>query len=72
MARKQMIAIIVSGVLGLFMGCLGFYITVRWLTAPETLLEWTVQICSGLTVGIVVFFLSWGHFQDPSKVGQGQ
>jgi ABC-type amino acid transport system permease subunit len=72
MARKQLIAIIFSAVLGAMMGCLAFYITIMWLTAPETLLEWAVQVCSGLTVAIVVFFLSWGHFQDPAKVGQGQ
>ncbi len=71
MARKQLIGNIISVGLGLFMGSTAFYVAWNWLARPETPLEWIVQICSGLTVGIVVFFMSWGHFQDPPKVGQG-
>jgi len=68
MAHKQLLCYLVSTALGLFMALTAFIITWKWLSRPETMLEWVVQVSSGLTVGIVVFFFSWGHFQDPPKV----
>ena len=69
MTRKALIGNIVSAAVGLFLGAVAFAINWRWLSAPETLLEWALQICAGLTVGIICFFLTWGHFQDPPQVG---
>jgi hypothetical protein len=42
-----------------------FYISVWHLSRPDTLLGWLVQGSSGITVGVIVFFVVWGHFHDP-------
>jgi hypothetical protein len=42
-----------------------FYVSVWHLSRPDSLLGWLVQGCAGVTVGIIVFFVVWGHFHDP-------
>jgi len=41
-----------------------FYASIRFLSAPDTAIEWIQQICTGLTIAIIVFFVAWGHFQE--------
>jgi len=56
----------VASVFALVAGLATFYVSVKVLSAPDTPLDWVVQGCAGLTVAIIIFFLTWGHFQ---KVG---
>lgn len=58
---------IISGSFAALAGLATFYVSVKVLSAPESPLDWIVQSCAGLTVAIIIFFLTWGHFQ---KVGQ--
>lgn len=43
------------------------YLSYTRLKQPQIFLDWAALIFSGLTTGIVTFFVVWGHFQkDPS------
>ena len=42
------------------------YLSYAKLKQPDGWLDWLALIFSGLTTGIIAFFLVWGHFQkDP-------
>lgn len=42
------------------------YISYTKLKVPQIPLDWAALIFSGLTTGIITFFIVWGHFQkDP-------
>lgn len=62
---RRFFANLFSWTLALLAGAVTLFVSIRYLTAPDRLFDWIIQICAGLTVGIIVFFLSWGHFQKP-------
>lgn len=64
-ARRGMVTASIAALGG---GLGTFYISVWHLSRPDTLLGWAVQVCAGITVAIIVFFVVWGHFQDPEQV----
>ena len=42
------------------------YLSVTQLKPPQVPLDWAALVFSGLTTGIITFFVVWGHFQkDP-------
>ena len=51
---------------GALAGALAIYVSYAHLKQPQNSLDWAALIVSGLTVGIIAFFIIWGHFQsDP-------
>lgn len=43
------------------------YLSCTQLKPPQIPLDWAALVFSGLTTGIITFFIVWGHFQkDPS------
>lgn len=54
----------------LLMGTTTMFFSVFYLREPQIPLDWAVMVFSGITTGIVVFFLVWGHFND-LKVERG-
>lgn len=63
---------IVCQVMSFGAGILGFgaagYAVVKYLTAPETTLDWICLASAALVVGTVAYFVVWGHFQRDPKV----
>jgi len=42
------------------------YLSNKYLKEPQIPLDWAALIFSGLTTGLITFFVVWGHFQkDP-------
>jgi hypothetical protein len=39
------------------------YLSYKHLKQPQIPLDWAALILSGLTTGIILFFIIWGHFQ---------
>ena len=39
------------------------YLSYTRLKVPQIPLDWAALVFSGLTTGIITFFLVWGHFQ---------
>ena len=51
---------------GVLMGAGTMYLSQRFLKQPQNSMDWAALILSGLTAGIIAFFIIWGHFQkDP-------
>ena len=63
-----MSANIVSSAVGVVVGGAAFVAYYKYLSTPESITDWVVDLSAGLTTGIIFFFLAWGHFQ---KLGQG-
>ena len=40
---------------------------VHFIKHPDSLLDWTVQLCGGMTFAIIIFFIVWGHFQEKDQ-----
>jgi hypothetical protein len=61
---------VIPGLLGgLIVASMTMYISYTELKQPQIPLDWAALILSGLTTGIVVFFIVWGHFQkEPGTV----
>lgn len=64
---KRLIGNILATFAALLMGVATTLVSIWYLSAPEKLLDWAVQICAGITVAIIVFFMVWGHFQSPEE-----
>lgn len=64
---KRLVGNILATLAALAMGVATTLVSIWYLSAPEKLLDWAVQIFAGLTVGIIVFFMVWGHFQAPDE-----
>jgi hypothetical protein len=67
--KQRRVAIIVPTLFALAGGAVAMYGNIHFLKKPETSLDWIVQLCGALTIGIIIFFIVWGHFQerDPSE-----
>jgi hypothetical protein len=62
--RKGVIAAVIAGLV--VAGVTG-YISYNYLKVPQVGLDWAALVFSGLTTGLITFFIVWGHFQkDPT------
>lgn len=66
MARR-MVANLVSTVVALGAAAATFVVSMRYLLVPEGPVDWAVQVCAAATVGVIVFFVAWGHFQGAGE-----
>ncbi len=62
--RKRLIADVVASLFGFGLATAALIVSLHYLAIPNSAMDWAVQICSAVTVGIVIFFLVWGHFQE--------
>lgn len=69
---RRLIANLVSTAAALSFGGGAFLAYYHFLSKPRPFtaediwgpfLDWAVIFCAGLTVGIIFFFMTWGHFQ---------
>ena len=40
------------------------YLSNKYLKQPQIPLDWVTLVFSGLTTGLIAFFIVWGHFQS--------
>jgi len=67
---KRLVGNVFATIMALLMGTATTMVSIWYLAAPDKFLDWAVQICAGITVAIIVFFMVWGHFQsqeEPAK-----
>ena len=67
--KRRMAPIVVPLSLAVAGGLTAVYGNVHFVKRPDTAMDWTVQLCGGLTFGIIIFFIVWGHFQEHGKSG---
>lgn len=60
----------VAGAAGTAVALLTMYISWAYLRRPQSLLDYAALVFSGLTTGIIVFFVVWGHFQRDPEPGK--
>jgi glycerol uptake facilitator-like aquaporin len=56
--------ILVASLFALAGGAVAVYANVYYVKKPDTLMDWAVQLCGGLTFAIIIYFIVWGHFQE--------
>ncbi len=72
MVRKKWIGHVCGALGGTVVGLATIYLSYTKLKVPQVGLDWAALILSGLTTGVIVFFVVWGHFQEdpvPEKRG---
>ncbi len=67
MLTKRIVGNTLATLAALLMGAATTLVSIWYLSEPEKFMDWAVQICAGITVGIIVFFMVWGHFQSPEE-----
>jgi glycerol uptake facilitator-like aquaporin len=45
-------------------GATAVYGNVHFVKQPDTMMDWAVQLCGGMTFAIIIYFIVWGHFQE--------
>ena len=76
--RHRLLANTISLLIGGAVGFAAFYAYYEFLSKPRAfsegfqaaLLDWAVDIGAGLSVAIIFFFVTWGHFQQEEQPGQ--
>ncbi len=52
---------------GLVVALATAWLSYTYLKRPELAMDWAALVFSGLTTGLITFFIVWGHFQkDPA------
>lgn len=65
--RKSLIGNVLAIGAGVVVGAGTMYISYTRLKQPEFLIDQLALVFTGLTTGIIAFFVVWGHFQkDPA------
>lgn len=73
MGKNKLISNGLSLLFGALMGLGAFYAYYKFLSTPRAFdgdnfsgacIDWSIDISAGLTVGIIFFFVAWGHFQE--------
>jgi hypothetical protein len=63
-------SIVIGLIAGVIVGTATIYLSYTRLKVPQIPLDWVALILSGLTTGIISFFVVWGHFQKDSAQGR--
>lgn len=68
---RRLVANLTAGTVALLVGTLTLYVSYTRLKMPELAMDWAAFILSGMTTGIIAFFIVWGHFQkDPQPTSR--
>ncbi len=71
MSSRRIIGNIVSGIMALLTAAATLYLSIHYLAKPHGWIDWMVQLSGAATTAIIIFFLTWGHFQKtPIVPGQ--
>ena len=63
MSSRRIIGNIVSGIMALLTAAATLYLSIHYLAKPHGWIDWMVQLSGAATTAIIIFFLTWGHFQ---------
>jgi hypothetical protein len=65
--QKRTIGNTLATAAAVLVGSATMYLSLRYLKQPQIPLDWAALVFSGLTTGLITFFVVWGHFQkDPT------
>lgn len=67
MRNRQTTGNIVATAVAVAVAAIAFRLSTRYLAPPSSGVDWAMQISAAITVGIIMFVLTWGHFQDVPK-----
>jgi hypothetical protein len=70
-AMRRWIGNSVASAAGLVVGLGTMWVSKMYLRDPEGWLDWTVLVLTGITAGVLAFFVTWGHFQEEPKPAGG-
>ena len=71
--RKSTFGNLFSSLLAVVVALVTVYVSYTKLKEPQNWLDWMALVFTGLTAGVIAFFLSWGHFQkDPVPRADGE
>ena len=68
MTKRRIIGNVVSSALALLTAVATLYLSIHYLAKPNGWIDWMVQLSGAATTAIIIFFLTWGHFQKPPTV----
>ena len=63
---KRWVGNTVAGAVAVVVGLVTVWASKHYLKNPEEFLDRAALVASGLTTGILAFFVTWGHFQEES------
>jgi ABC-type Fe3+-siderophore transport system permease subunit len=63
MNSRRIIGNVVSTALALLTAVATLYLSIHYLAKPHGWIDWMVQLSGAATTAIIIFFLTWGHFQ---------
>ena len=66
--RKGSLGTIFGLVVGAVAAVVTMFLSYRYLKVPQIPLDWVALAFSGLTTGLLTFFIVWGHFQSDEPV----
>ena len=72
MSSRRIIGNIVSGIMALLTATATLYLSIHYLAKPHGWIDWMVQLSGAATTAIIIFFLTWGHFQKTPIVPASQ
>ena len=61
--RKGTFGTLFSSLLAVVVALGTVYVSYTKLKEPQNWLDWMALVFTGLTAGVIAYFLSWGHFQ---------
>jgi hypothetical protein len=65
--QKRTLGNTIATIAASLVGIATMYLSERYLKQPQIPLDWAALAFSGLTTGLITFFVVWGHFQkDPT------
>ena len=63
MNRRRIIGNVLSWAMALLTAVATLYLSIHYLAKPHGWIDWMVQLSGAATTAIIIFFLTWGHFQ---------
>jgi hypothetical protein len=66
-ARRSAKSIVIGLIAGVVVAAATIYLSYNRLKVPQIPLDWAALILSGVTTGIIAFFVVWGHLQRDSE-----
>jgi hypothetical protein len=65
--QKRTVGNTLATLAAVLMALATMYLSNRYLKQPQIPLDWVTLVFSGLTTGLITFFIVWGHFQSDSQ-----
>jgi len=62
--QKRTVGNTLATLAAILVGLATMYLSNHYLKQPQIFLDWVTLVFSGLTTGLITFFIVWGHFQS--------